>query len=58
MTAHTISSTAPAARAMAAPAPEREKERKRPPSPAALAAMERGAQLAASPRGRATEPNA
>jgi hypothetical protein len=53
MTAHTISSTAPAARAMAARAPEREKEPKRPPSPAALAAMERGAQLAASPRGRA-----
>lgn len=47
--------SAPAARSMAAPAPER--ERKRTPSPDALAAMERGARMAASPRPkRAPEP--
>jgi hypothetical protein len=42
---------APLTRAMAAPA-EKEKHRKRPPSADALAAMERGAQLASSPRRR------
>ncbi len=42
---------APVTRAMAAPA-EKEKHRKRPPSADALAAMERGAQLASSPRRR------
>ncbi|HTS77659.1 MAG TPA: hypothetical protein VMG40_15720 [Bryobacteraceae bacterium] len=41
---------APAARTMAAPAPER--ERKRTPSSDALAAMERGARMASTPRPR------
>jgi hypothetical protein len=54
-----VAQAAPVSRAMAAPrheaAPaEKEKQRKRPPSADALAAMERGAMLAASPRRRTT----